>query len=294
MEQQVQHGFQSAAHPLYSLAAKQLQTYRTVSMPVRPGKRGRPKKSERDAWLLQNRLAATSTADHNGDDVQVFDPSGLGSPRATTNATGGGGGTSAGTAPTMSSTTTASLKPPPRAAGVTAGRASAAGGNAVLTPAVLQQWTTSFARLETLLARNQPPVLPSPLHELHEIKVRTTDSSEMELIRPYYDDALGKFLTQASTQATNSAHPQMLPNLLQGLDTLRAGVLREERPQVSTLASINFTYKTVLAKYLELTNPTVASSNARKRKSTSGEAASSSKRSHVRDQDDNDAGAASV
>lgn len=238
MEQQVRHGFQSSTHPLYRLAAKQLEVYRSVSMPVRPGKRGRPKRSEREAWLMQNRIAqvAAASGGSQADAIDIFDPEGV--------------GIAASTATTIPSL----VKSPTRGA-------VSMGNEIKLSRQLIQQWTQSVNRLEVALSRSQPPVLPSPLHELHQIKLRTVHPGEWELLQPHYADALGKYLTQASSQATTSAHPQMLPSLLSGLDILRSG-----ETDAANLSSINFAYRTVLIKYLDLTNPEVAASIEEERK----------------------------
>jgi hypothetical protein len=235
MERAIRLGEKSETHPLYRLAMKQLATYRSLATPTATGKRGRPRKVDQESWLQQARHVAGLSA-------CVPDMYGT----ATTSTT---------TAASVSTTTT------PRMVDANRGVTSSTGKDvhfANLNNAMLDVWKSSLLRLETALAKNQAPVLPSPLHELHQIKSRTTNPEELELLEPHYQHALGNFLTQAATQAATSAHPAMLPSLLEGLDALRQQVPHDQ----ATLTSIQYTYTNVLRTYLQLLHPSLPNAAA--------------------------------
>lgn len=119
-----------------------------------------------------------------------------------------------------------------------------------------------FSRLENLATLQMPPKLPSPLHEMHRIRSQLQQRDDTDLLaflEPYYSEAVGNHLAQVTSQANNSAHPAMLPTVLEGLDTLLQG-----SHDTQLESSIQYTYKIVFKTYLKLSNPnvTAAAGNA--------------------------------
>lgn len=107
-----------------------------------------------------------------------------------------------------------------------------------------------------MAAQSMAPKLPSPLQEMHRIKIQLQHRDDGELLgvlEPYYSEAVGNYLSQMTNQANNSAHPAMLPTVLEGLDTL---LQVQQEPSLEN--SIRYTYKTVFQSYLKLINPNVS------------------------------------
>lgn len=142
-----------------------------------------------------------------------------------------------------------------------AAHATAVAASAVMMPSAsafvstefeLERIRKSFLRLERMMVANgwAQPKLPSPLNELHYLKEQMTASYFDINVRETYQREITKYLAAARHQARHSNSPAHLPQLLDGLDTLR------NTAQPSQLNwSIKETYDFVLRAYLRLLDP---------------------------------------
>jgi hypothetical protein len=110
---------------------------------------------------------------------------------------------------------------------------------------------STLIRLEQSSMQQVAPKLPSPLMELHRIKMMGPNENDWYMMRSQYAKSVGAFLEQATQQANNSNHPALLPTLLEGLELLKRYNMDDE----GISASINYTYTHVLKLYLKLINP---------------------------------------
>ena len=218
MELAVNEGRQSTAHPLYSMAMKQLEVYQSVSV-THVRKRGRPKKN---TSLLYSPHPTTP----NSNTAWTTPTTAASLPQATTDAP-----------PNLAATPNLLLQQ----------QQQQQHQQAVLT--TIKQ---SFTRLEQLLQPNaaaSSKLLPSPLQELWQLKLRSS-VEEIHQVEPYYNDALGQYLSSINMQIRSTATPDLLPNILKALDQLRSSPHNQAQAQ-----SIQFAYKSCLQKYLQLVNP---------------------------------------
>ena len=226
----------SLAHPLYALAMRQLEAYRSVA-----------KEEDRD----RRKIKRSST----GEDAANDDESESGS---------AGVGSSKRKKKRARTTKSAAVSAPlDDDDAINEGVGQAGDDKAAVANAspvnsndqvvsVLQQCQISFERLEELTLQKLPPKLPSPLQELHRLYLqarRNGDTDERFLINKHYKEEVGQYLSQVTQQANNSAHPALLPSILEGLDVLR------HNPPPDLSPSIRFTYKHVLNTYLRLIHP---------------------------------------
>lgn len=126
-------------------------------------------------------------------------------------------------------------------------------------PALIQVMQKGFATLEHLALQQLPQRLPSPLHDLYKLRRHALTSKNLDTLTsldPYYSDAVGTYLSQVTSQANSSAHPAMLPGVLEALELL------QQMPSHSAQLdeSIKYTYKHVLQAYLKLLNPRLENS----------------------------------
>jgi len=240
---------QSSAHPLYALGMKQLETYRSVAKTVLEPTTPTPEKPS------GKRAASTSSS------------------KAAAAAGKAGGAASAAAPP-------AAAQPARKKARTSEAAAAGVGGNGgVPSSELLRVIQHGFARLENLAAQQLAPKLPSPLQEMHRVRLQLLQREDTDLLAsldPYYSEAVGNYLSQVTGQANNSAHPAMLPTVLEGLDTLL------QAPQDAGVASsIRYTYRIVFQSYLKLINP---------RLSTGGESTQTrtTRRSRAHKSDDHD------
>jgi len=244
-------------HPLYQLGMKQLNTYRTVAKTLEGGGSNPSTPSKPAAKRAPSSAKGSTSAEK---------PSVV-------------GGTSSGSRRKSRLTTATSSR-------------SVAPDSGQLTE-LMKICDQGFMRLESISSQQLPPKLPSPLQELHRMKMQLQQRDDVELlnlIEPYYGDAVGAHLNQVSHQAKNSAHPAMLPTVLEGLDTLL-----NAKQDASLEASIRYTYKVVFQSYLSLVNPNVSSgeggaagssqTRAAKRKSKGGDDEGVSNKKHAADDD---------
>jgi hypothetical protein len=262
MEQAVKKGKQTDAHPIYAMGLKQLEIHRSLHANG-PPKRGRPKKSPvpfagqwdagvEGAVLMQDNQAYFPTFGASGrvqyvplstfaqENSAAADRSGLSS-GAAGDAPPAAGAPSTADGPRSASTAPSNALRIPRGQVLTA-----------IPKDFFELWQRGMGRLERILSSQQPPKLPSPLQELYVLKTRAEDPAEIALLEPYFKDALRDHLRLISQQAEMSSHAAMLPGILEGLDQLRQ---LDNEPTID--ASIQYTYRTVLDKYLKLINPTM-------------------------------------
>jgi hypothetical protein len=232
MENMVNEHGHTPAHPLFSMALRQLEAYRSVH--VRGKKRGRPSKKMLLPDWPTNTVKPVLPSGEQRSFVRSYAGHGGGVNRAALVATAAvASPPSATTASAAYNNNTYTAAPPP-----------AAFATSMSLEAL---WRQSLYRLEQVIRSAHPtiPKLPSPLHYTH---------------------ALGEYLHQVTQQAATSAHPAMLPTILEGLDALR-----QAEQENSVMKSIEFTYREVLKKYLQLINPALDHQRANKRAKTTGE-----------------------
>lgn len=232
IEQEVLSKNQSATHPLYALGIKQLDLYRSVAKASLEKKKVKDESEDPDVPSEAAPVVAVVAP-------VIPPPLPIQSPRKKARK---------GSVVTVSSS---SAPVPASVVPNTYGE-------------LAQAVRKGFQRLESLTIQQIPPKLPSPLHELHRLHLQL-DGELAATLEPYYRDAIGAYLTQVTHQANNSAHPAMLPTVLDGLETL----LQAQEPHSSIAKSIRYTFKHVLQAYLKLLNPRLitAEANQGKRKS---------------------------
>jgi hypothetical protein len=121
---------------------------------------------------------------------------------------------------------------------------------------ILSKLETITVLLQTANTNPQMPLkLPSMLNDLHRIRIRTTDTGELAILKPYYHDLLNNYLQAIEYKIRVGTipvvHPAALVIDLEGMDLLRHGL----RDDPEMLEMVQTTYRRVLIKYLKSVNP---------------------------------------
>jgi hypothetical protein len=120
----------------------------------------------------------------------------------------------------------------------------------------LSQMLVSIQRMEQVACYTTgPPKLPSPLAEMHRIMIggMLDDSTNVQLLTPFYNKCLAAFMRVAQEQADNCTSAGLLPGVLEGLELL----MQHNHEDENMKKGIQYTYTYVLKAYIKLIEPQV-------------------------------------
>ncbi|KAL7576264.1 hypothetical protein ACA910_018092 [Epithemia clementina (nom. ined.)] len=237
MQGEVTLGVKSDAHPIYRTALKQWKLHQSVM------------RDKTKAVSTPTTAAGPANREGGGDtsDQEMADtPAAQQRPRKKAKSTGESRKSTATATPAV----TTPVEPEVQVINTAASSTPANLANLVTMPGeMMESWMKSLSRLELMLTASGllPQRLPSPLYELHRLKIQIPEAEFDNKARNIYDKEIGRYLAHVTAQCRTSSQPGYLPHLLEGVDVLRRS---PQSPAVKK--SLDYTHKTLMSKYLKL------------------------------------------
>ena len=124
---------------------------------------------------------------------------------------------------------------------------------------LIVEMQSSLKRFESMILSSGmiQPRLPSPLNELHRLKLQMPDAEFQTTVRRIYDKEIKQYLSHLTTQIGSASQPSVFPPLLEGLEQLR-----QTSQPVEMRTQIDFAHKQVLSKYLKMLGNRAVSQHA--------------------------------